>query len=301
MGQKSHPYGLRLGYIKPWRAKWFASRNIADVLEEDLKIRKYLKAKLKFAGISAVEIERSSGRARVRIYAARPGVIIGRRGQEIDRIKEELAAISKNEIFVDIKEVKSPQTDGQLVAENVATQLEKRIGFRRAMKKAVQMAMAKGALGIKILSKGRLGGAEIARDEKYHEGKVPLNTFRADIDYGFSEAFTTYGTIGIKVWIYKGDILVKKEEAALRLEQQRERERLEREEMHHQAGGEDPAKKNRRSGFKKKQDEGAVTESSQEGAPEAEQAPAAEAPAPEAPSTDLPGAEPQTPGPQEGN
>lgn len=221
MGQKAHPYGLRLGYIKPWKARWFARKNFSDYLHEDLKLRKYLKEKLSFAGISNIEIERSSGRVRVRIYTARPGVIIGRRGQEIDKVKEDLAALTHEELFVDIKEVKSPQTDAQLVAENVTMQLEKRVGFRRAMKKAVQMAMSKGALGIKILCKGRLGGAEIARDEKYREGKVPLSTFRADIDYGFAEAFTTYGTIGCKVWIYKGDILVKKEEAAVRLERER--------------------------------------------------------------------------------
>ena len=218
MGQKAHPYGLRLGYIKPWKAKWFAEKNFAALLHEDLKLRKHLKQKLGFAGISNIEIERSSGRVRVRIFTARPGVIIGRRGQEIDKIKEDLAALTQNELFVDIKEVKSPHTDAQLVAENVAMQLEKRIGFRRAMKKAVQMAMTKGALGIKILCKGRLGGAEIARDEKYREGKVPLSTFRADVDYGFAEAFTTYGTIGVKVWIYKGDILVKKEAANQRKE-----------------------------------------------------------------------------------
>ncbi|MBI3316840.1 MAG: 30S ribosomal protein S3 [Candidatus Omnitrophica bacterium] len=217
MGQKAHPYGLRLGYIKPWKARWFARKNFSQFLHEDLKLRKFLKKKLAFAGISNVEIERSSGRVRVRIHTARPGVIIGRRGQEIDKIKEELGALTQDELFVDIKEVKSPQTDGQLVAENIAMQLEKRVGFRRAMKKSVQLAMSKGALGIKVLCKGRLGGAEIARDEKYHEGKVPLSTFRADIDYGFAEAFTTYGTIGCKVWIYKGDILVKKEEAAQRL------------------------------------------------------------------------------------
>ena len=218
MGQKAHPYGLRLGYIKPWKARWFAGKNFSTNLHEDLKIRKFLKKKLAFAGISNIEIERSSGRVRVRIFTARPGVIIGRRGQEIDKIKEDLAALTQSELFVDIKEVKSPQTDAQLVAENVTLQLEKRIGFRRAMKKAVQMAMQKGALGIKILAKGRLGGAEIARDEKYREGKVPLCTFRADIDYGFAEAFTTYGTIGVKVWIYKGDILVKKEAANQRKE-----------------------------------------------------------------------------------
>ncbi len=224
MGQKSHPYGLRLGYIKPWKARWFAPKNFANYLHEDLKIRKYLKEKLNFAGVSNIEIERSSGRVRVRIFTARPGVIIGRRGQEIDKIKEELAAITHSELFVDIKEVKNPQTDAQLVAENIAMQLEKRVGFRRAMKKAVQMAMTKGGLGIKVVCKGRLGGAEIARDEKYRDGKVPLNTFRADIDYGFAVAFTTYGTIGCKVWIYKGDVLVKKEEAGLR--QERERLRL---------------------------------------------------------------------------
>jgi small subunit ribosomal protein S3 len=225
LGQKAHPYGLRLGYIKPWKAKWFAEKNLADFLHEDLRIRKHLKSKLGFAGISNIEIERSSGRVRVIIHTARPGVIIGRRGQEIDKIKEDLAGITQNEVLVDIKEVKSPQTDAQLIAENVAMQLEKRVGFRKAMKKAVQTSMTKGALGIKIICKGRLGGAEIARDEGYREGKVPLNTLRADVDYGFAEAFTTYGTIGVKVWLYKGDVLVKKEVAAQRLE--RERQNLE--------------------------------------------------------------------------
>ena len=220
MGQKGHPYGLRLGYIKPWKARWFAQKNFSDYLHEDLKLRKYLKEKLGFAGIANIEIERSSGRVRVKIYTARPGVIIGRRGQEIDKVKEDLASLTHSELFVDIKEVKNPQTDAQLVAENIALQLEKRIGFRRAMKKAVQMAMAKGALGIKVACKGRLGGAEIARKEGYREGKVPLNTFRADVDYGFAQAFTTYGTIGCKVWIYKGDILVKKEEEATRRERE---------------------------------------------------------------------------------
>lgn len=222
MGQKAHPYGLRLGYIKTWKARWFSVKNLSSFLHEDLKIRKHLKEKLGFAGISNVEIERSSGRVRVRIFTARPGVIIGRRGQEIDKVKEELGKLTGSELFVDIKEVKSPQTDAQLVAENVGMQLEKRVGFRRAMKKAVQLCMQKGGLGIKILCKGRLGGAEIAREEKYHEGKVPLSTFRADVDFGFSVAQTTYGTIGIKVWIYKGDILVKKEEAG----QRREREEM---------------------------------------------------------------------------
>jgi small subunit ribosomal protein S3 len=185
---------------------------------EDLKIRAYLKKKLAIAGISSIEIERASNRIRVRIFAAKPGVIIGRRGQEIDKIKEDLAALTKSEVFLDIKEVKMPQIDAQLVAENIVLQLEKRIGFRRAMKKAIQLAMQKGALGIKVQCKGRLGGAEIAREEKYHEGKVPLSTFRADIDFGFAEAFTTYGTIGCKTWIYKGDVLVKKEQEAQKLE-----------------------------------------------------------------------------------
>ena len=190
--------------------------------------RKLLKKKLGHAGISSIEIERSGNKIRVRIYTARPGVIIGRRGQEIDKIKEDLATVTVREVFVDIKEVKNPQIDGQLVAENIALQLEKRIGFRRAMKKAVQLAMTKGALGIKVLCKGRLGGSEIARHEKYHDGKVPLSTFRADIDYGFAEAHTTYGAIGCKVWIYKGDILVKKEEAERRLERQKKQEELEK-------------------------------------------------------------------------
>ena len=218
MGQKVHPYGLRLGYIKPWKARWFAKRDAGVVLMEDLKIRAYLKKKLAIAGISSIEIDRASNRIRIRIFAAKPGVIIGRRGQEIDKIKEDLGALTKNEVFLDIKEVKMPQIDAQLVAENIVLQLEKRIGFRRAMKKAIQLAMQKGALGIKVQCKGRLGGAEIAREEKYHEGKVPLSTFRADIDYGFAEAFTTYGTIGCKTWIYKGDVLVKKEQEAQKLE-----------------------------------------------------------------------------------
>ena len=224
MGQKSHPYGLRLGYIKTWRARWFAEgKQLISFLHEDLRLRKFLKEKLGYAGISVIEIERSSGRARVRIHTARPGVIIGRRGQEIDQVKDELADIVPDkEIFIDIKEIKEPQTDAQLVAENIALQLEKRVSFRRAMKKAVQNARSRGCLGIKIQCKGRLGGAEIARSEGYREGKIPLSTFRADIDYGFATAFTTYGTIGAKVWIYKGDVLVKKQEA----EQKEERKSL---------------------------------------------------------------------------
>jgi len=228
LGQKGHPYGLRLGYIRTWKARWFATRNLAQLLGEDLEIRAYIKKKLGHAGIANIEIERSSGRVRVRIFAARPGVIIGRRGQEIDKVREDLAKIAHKELFIDIKEVKNPQIDAQLVAENITLQLEKRIGFRRAMKKALQTAMMKGALGMKVQCKGRLGGSEIARDEKYHEGKVPCNTFRADVDYGFAEAQTTYGKIGCKVWIYKGDILVKKEEAEQRRVREKEAEELER-------------------------------------------------------------------------
>jgi small subunit ribosomal protein S3 len=215
MGQKAHPFGLRLGYIKTWRARWFArGKQLVSFLHEDLKLRQFLKNKLGFAGISQIEIERSSGRVRVRIYTARPGVIIGRRGQEIDQIKEDLSDIAGDkELFIDIKEIKEPQLDAQLVAENVAAQLVKRIAFRRAMKKAVQNAMMRGGLGIKIQAKGRLGGSEIARSEGYHQGKIPLSTFRADIDYGFATAFTTYGTIGVKVWVYKGEVFVKKQEA----------------------------------------------------------------------------------------
>jgi small subunit ribosomal protein S3 len=231
LGQKAHPYGLRVGFIKPWRARWFAKRDAVAFLGEDLRIREYLKAKLATAGVSSVEIDRAASRLRVRIFAAKPGVIIGRRGQEIDKIKEDLAAITKNEVFLDIKEVKMPAIDAQLVAENIALQLEKRIGFRRAMKKAVQLAMQKGALGIKVKCKGRLGGAEIAREEGYKEGKVPLSTFRADIDYGFAEAFTTYGTIGCKAWIYKGDVLVKKEQEEKKQELEKKLSQVEAEMM----------------------------------------------------------------------
>lgn len=230
MGQKSHPYGLRLGYIKDWKSRWFASRGYSDSLHEDLRIRKFLKKELAAAGVANIEIERKSGKVRVIIYTARPGIIIGRRGQEIDRVKDAVANLTKSEVIVDIKEVKVPQIDAQLVADNIALQLEKRVSFRKAMKKSVSSTMAKGGLGIKVICKGRLGGAEIARQEGYKEGKVPLGTFRADVDYGFGEAFTTYGTIGVKVWIYKGEILVKKEEAE-RAKEKREKELLEERKM----------------------------------------------------------------------
>lgn len=238
MGQKTHPYGLRLGYIKPWKAKWFARKNLSGILHEDLRIRDFVKKTLYTSGIANIEIERSSGRLRVRIFTARPGVIIGRRGQEIDKVKDQLTALTGGELFLDIKEVKSPQTDAQLVAENIAMQLERRVNFRRAMKKAMQVATQKGALGIKVQCKGRLGGSEIAREEKYHQGKLPLSTFRADIDYGFAESLTTYGKIGCKVWIYKGDILVKKEAAEEREEREKRRTVAEARQLQKEASAE---------------------------------------------------------------
>lgn len=211
MGQKVHPYGFRLGITKNWKSLWFADKKAyPGYLLEDIKIRKFIKKTLSQAAISNIEIERASNRLRIKIHSARPGVIIGRRGAEIDRLKEELQRITQKEIFIDIVEIKSPNLEAQLVAENIAFQLEKRIPFRRAMKKAIQSAMGNGAGGIKIRCSGRLGGAEIARSEGYKEGKVPLHTIRADIDYGFAEALTTYGLIGVKVWIYKGEIIQKK-------------------------------------------------------------------------------------------
>lgn len=208
MGQKVHPYGIRVGYTKPWKARWFSAREYSHFLFEDLNIRKFLKKKLQYSGVSKIEIERSAKKVRVKIHTARPGIVIGRRGSEIDKLRTEIEKLTDREVFIDIKEVKIPQIDAQLVAETVAQQIERRVAFRRAMKKAVSTTMMKGAEGIKIQCKGRLGGAEIARTEGYKEGKIPLSTFRADVDYGFTEANTTYGAIGVKVWIYKGDTLL---------------------------------------------------------------------------------------------
>jgi len=211
MGQKVHPYSFRLGYIKDWKSQWFADKKTyPKLLLEDAKIRKFIKKALSQAAIAEVNIERSSNRLRIKIHSARPGVIIGRRGAEIDKLKEDLQGITQSEVFIDIAEIKNPALNAQLVAANIAFQLERRIPFRRVMKKAVQTSMGSGAGGIKVRCRGRLGGAEIARKEGYKDGKVPLHTIRADIDYGFTEAFTTYGTIGVKVWIYKGDIIKKK-------------------------------------------------------------------------------------------
>jgi len=208
MGQKVHPYGLRLGIIKDWKSQWFADKKVyPEYLLEDIKIRRYIKKALEQAAIADILIERSAKKVRINIHSARPGVIIGRRGAEIDKLKEELQNLTNKEVVIDITEVKNASISAQLVAENIAFQLEKRIPFRRAMKKSIQAAMGAGALGIKIRCGGRLGGGEIARSESYKEGKVPLHTLKADIDYGFAEALTTYGLIGVKVWVYKGDIL----------------------------------------------------------------------------------------------
>lgn len=208
MGQKTNPIGFRVGITKDWVSKWFAEKkDFGSFLGEDIQIRKYIKKKLYFAGVSKILIEKSSDRMHITILTSRPGIIIGRRGEAIDKLKEELGDITDKEIHIDIEEIKVPELDAQLVAENIALQLERRVAYRRAMKRAITQTMSTGAKGIKIMVAGRLAGAEIARTESYKEGKIPLQTIRADIDYGFAIAFTTYGTIGVKVWIYKGDVL----------------------------------------------------------------------------------------------
>ena len=208
MGQKVNPHGLRVGIIKDWDSRWFAEpEDFADSLVEDYKIREFLKKKLYHAGVSKIEIERTSDRVKVIVYTAKPGVVIGKGGAEIEKLKVELAKYSEKKILVDIKEVKRPDSDAQLVAENIAQQLENRISFRRAMKSCMGRAMKAGAKGIKTACSGRLGGADMARTEFYSEGNIPLHTLRADIDYGFAEANTTYGKIGVKTWIYHGEVL----------------------------------------------------------------------------------------------
>ena len=214
MGQKVHPIGFRLGFIKLWNSKWYAERGYAALLHEDIKVRSLVKSKLAHAGVSMIGIERSTQTAKVNIHTARPGIIIGRKGAEVDKLKKDLEALTGKQISVNILEIKKPEIDSQLVAENIAAQLVKRIAFRRAMKKSVASAMRFGAQGIKIQCSGRLAGSEIARTEWYREGQVPLHTLRADIDYGFAEAKTTYGQIGIKVWIYKGEVLSDREDIA---------------------------------------------------------------------------------------
>jgi small subunit ribosomal protein S3 len=209
LGQKVNPIGLRLGIVKTWESRWYAGKNYADYILEDYNIRKFIKKKLYHAGISRVEIERSAKRVRLRIFTSRPGIVIGKKGTEIAVLKKELEKIVSHEVIIDIQEVRKPELDAQLVAENIALQIERRVAFRRAMKRGISSAMRFGAEGIKIICSGRLGGAEMARTEQYREGRIPLHTLRADIDYGFVEALTTYGIIGIKVFIFKGEILEK--------------------------------------------------------------------------------------------
>ena len=209
MGQKVNPYGIRLGINKTWSSRWFSKNEYTKLLHQDLKIKNYVEKKLKNASISKINIERAAKKLRLSIYSSRPGIIIGKKGADIETLKKDLSSMSNLEVFLDIKEVRKPEVEAKLVAENIASQLEKRISFRRAMKKAVQSAMRLGAKGVKVVCSGRLGGAEIARTEKYHEGSVPLHTLRGDIDYSTAEAETTYGICGIKVWINKGEILLK--------------------------------------------------------------------------------------------
>ncbi len=214
MGQKVNPIGLRLGINKSWSSKWFAEKKYGDLVHQDIKLRKFLKKKFYHAGISKIEIERAADKAKVNIHAARPGIIIGKKGSEIEKLKKDLDGMTGGETIINIMEVRKPEIDAQLVAENVALQLERRIAFRRAMKKSVTSALKFGAKGIRITCSGRLGGAEMSRTEWYREGKVPLHTLRADIDYGFAEARTTYGAIGVKVLIYHGDVLPDKKQAS---------------------------------------------------------------------------------------
>jgi small subunit ribosomal protein S3 len=207
LGQKVHPTGFRLGIVKTWESRWYADKKYAEYILEDYELRRFLKKKLQHAGIAKIEIERSTKRIKLRIYAARPGIIIGKKGSEIALLKKDIEKMVSRDVSIDIQEVRKPETDAQLVSENVALQLVKRVAFRRAMKRGIASAMRFGAEGIKIICSGRLGGAEMARTEVYKEGRIPLHTLRADIDYGFTTARTTYGAIGIKVFIFKGEIL----------------------------------------------------------------------------------------------
>ncbi len=212
MGHKVNPIGLRIGITRNWDSRWYAEKDFPQLVYEDYSIRRHIKKKLYHAGISRIEIERAANKIRIKIHTARPGIVIGKKGAEIEALRQELQKMTGKEVFIDIQEVRRPELDAQLVAENIALQLERRISFRRAMKRAVGLAMRFGAGGIRVQCAGRLGGAEIARREWYREGRVPLHTLRADVDYGFAEAFTTYGVIGVKVWIFKGEVLPEKEE-----------------------------------------------------------------------------------------
>ncbi|MDZ7579800.1 MAG: 30S ribosomal protein S3 [Deltaproteobacteria bacterium] len=209
MGQKVNPIGLRLGIVKTWESRWYADKNYADYILEDFKVRRFIKKKLYHAGVSRIEIERSSKRIRLRIFTSRPGIVIGKKGAEISLLKQDIEKMVTHEVLIDIQEIRKPEIDAQLVAENIALQIERRVAFRRAMKRGVSSAMRFGAQGVKVICGGRLGGAEMARREWYREGRVPLHTLRADIDYGFTEARTTYGAIGVKVFVFKGEILKK--------------------------------------------------------------------------------------------
>lgn len=207
MGQKTHPYGFRLGVIKTWTSKWYEDKNYARWLHEDIALRTAIKKKFEHAGIAGIEIERAANKAKVSISTSRPAIVIGKRGAGVEQLKAELQKLTENELFVDIQEVRKAETNAQLVAETITSQLERRVAFRRAMKKAVSTAMKLGVKGIRVYASGRLGGAEIARRESYREGRVPLHTLRADIEFGVATAHTTYGTIGVKVWIFKGEVL----------------------------------------------------------------------------------------------
>jgi small subunit ribosomal protein S3 len=209
LGQKVNPIGLRLGIVKTWESRWFASKKYSDFIFEDFNVRKYLKKKLGHAGVSRIEIERSPKRVRLRIFTSRPGIIIGKKGAEIVQLKQDIEKMISQDVIIDIQEIRKPELDAQLVAENIAQQIVRRVAFRRAMKRGIASAMRFGAEGVKVICSGRLGGAEMARTELYREGRVPLHTLRADIDYGFSEANTTYGIVGVKVFIFKGEILKK--------------------------------------------------------------------------------------------
>jgi small subunit ribosomal protein S3 len=228
MGQKTHPYGFRLGVTKTWRSRWFAKQDYAKLLKEDLDLKDSLRERLKAAGVSSIEVDRPGNKLRVTIRTSRPGIIIGRKGAEIEKLKGELAKKTGREVFIDIQEVHKPELDAQLVSESIGLQLEKRVAFRRAMRKAVDSALRFGCKGIKVRVSGRLNGAEIARSEWYLQGQLPLHTLRADLDYGFSEAYTTYGVIGIKCWIYKGEILEGGQRKGLRNEPEARRPRRDR-------------------------------------------------------------------------
>src|SRR5579871_1400923 len=207
MGQKVHPYGFRLGFNKPWRSRWFAKQGYSKLLQEDLELKEGLRERLKSAGVSSIEVDRPGNKLRVTIRTSRPGIIIGRKGAEIEKLKQDMAKRTKREVFIDIQEVHKPELDAQLVSESIGLQLEKRVAFRRAMRKAVDSALRFGCKGIKVRVSGRLNGAEIARSEWYLQGQLPLHTLRADLDYGFAQAYTTYGVIGVKCWTYKGEII----------------------------------------------------------------------------------------------